>query len=174
MSRANRMFTWAGLGLLILAAGNTMAVEPTKFTDVNGKAQGLNDFVGKGKWTIAMIWASDCHVCNHEAPAYEAFHKKHKDRDAVMLGISLDGPDGLKDARTFVTSHKLSFPNIVGEGEDVAVMFYDMTGVHFAGTPTFLIFDPKGELKVQQIGAVPVEMIEEYLAEQTKAATKKQ
>ena len=38
---------------------------------------------------------------------------------------------------------------------------------------TFLIYSPKGELVVQQIGAVPTELIENFISSQA-AATKTQ
>ncbi len=167
-----RVIKAIGISILALTGPGLFAAEPIRFTSADGKSHLLNEYLGKGKWTIAMIWASDCQICNKEAPNYEAFHNKHKDKDAVMLGISMDGKEGMKDALGFINKHKLTFTNLVGEGEDIGAMFYDMTGVNFAGTPTFLIFDPKGELKVQQIGAVPVEMIEDFLQQQSSPASK--
>lgn len=135
--------------------------------DFDGKPVSIEQYTGKGKWTIAMIWASDCLVCNKEASHYEQFHQQHKNNDAVMLGISIDGQANKKAAIEFVKEHKLHFPNIIGEPQDVADLFYDATGENWVGTPTFLIYSPAGKLTVQQIGAVPVSVIEEFLQQQT-------
>jgi len=44
-------------------------------------------------------------------------------------------------------------------------MYYGMlTGASFRGTPTILIYDPDGELRAAQAGAVPVDVIEAYIA----------
>ena len=47
-----------------------------------------------------------------------------------------------------------------------AAGFYDLTGEHWAGTPSFLIYSPAGRLMVQQIGAVPVSLIEKFIQQQ--------
>ena len=84
-----------------------------------------------------------------------------------MLGISLDGLENKKAAQGFVKEHKLSFPNIIGAPQDVADLFYAATGENWVGTPTFLIYSPSGKLTVQQIGAVPISVIEAFLQQQT-------
>ncbi|MDH5181842.1 MAG: TlpA family protein disulfide reductase [Gammaproteobacteria bacterium] len=138
------------------------------FKDMAGKPAGLDDYTGKGKWLIVMIWASDCHVCNKEAKNYNAFHLKHKDKDATVLGLSMDGQEKLAEAKKFIQQHGLVFPNIIGEPRDVAIRFTNLTGVEWAGTPTILVYSPAGELAVQQAGAVPIDIIEEFLAQQQK------
>ena len=154
------------LGVLLPLSG----LQAKPLLDFSGKPSGIERYTGKGKWTVVMIWASDCLVCNKEASHYDQFYLKHKDRDADMLGISLDGQANKKAAEGFIKEHKLHFPNIIGEPQQVADLFYDATGENWVGTPTFLIYSPTGKLTVQQIGAVPVSMIEDFLQQQ--AATK--
>ncbi|MDH5444051.1 MAG: TlpA family protein disulfide reductase [Gammaproteobacteria bacterium] len=154
---------------LVISIGSVSA---KTMTDFSGKPATIEQYTGKGKWTIVMFWASDCLICNKEARHYDEFHLKHKNKDAIVLGVSMDGQANKKAAEGFIKEHKLNFPNILGEPEDVAVFFYDSTGEHWAGTPTFLIYSPKGELKVQQIGAVPVPLIEEFIQQQTAGQSK--
>jgi peroxiredoxin len=135
-------------------------------TDFDGKPSSIEQYTGQGKWTIVMFWASDCLICNKEARHYDAFHLRHKDRDAFVLGVSLDGQANKKAAVKFIKEHDLHFQNIIGEAEDIAVFFYDSTGEQWAGTPTFLIYSPQGKLTVQQIGAVPVPLLEDFLKQQ--------
>lgn len=137
--------------------------------DMEGKQRQLGDYTGKGQWLIVMIWASDCLVCNKEAANYEAFYQKHRNQDATMLGISVDGMAKVADARHFIQDHKLTFPNLIGELEQVGLMVVDMSGMQWVGTPTFLIFNPAGKLAVADSGAVPVPLIEEYLAKHAKS-----
>jgi len=146
--------------------------------DFKGNTQNLDNFKGKGKWTIVMMWASDCHICNEEAHQYVAFHKKHQNKDAAVLGISLDGENKKDDARGFIKEHAINFPNLIGEPIYVAELYRDLTGDSFLGTPTFLIFSPDGNLRAQQVGAVPTDLIEQFMVseaiviEQEKAAKK--
>jgi peroxiredoxin len=146
--------------LAMLLAGTVQASELSQF---DGKPAAIDDYSGKGKWLVVMIWASDCHVCNAEVENYDLFHNAHKNRDAMVLGISIDGKQGLGEAKKFVSRHMVDFPNLIGEPEVVTQMFTNITGVAWVGTPTFLIYNPGGKLVVQQIGAVPVELIESFI-----------
>lgn len=136
--------------------------------DFDGAPKKLADFTGQGKWLVVMMWANDCHVCNQEAHQYVAFHEKHHKIDAQVLGISLDGERSKNEAKAFIARHKLNFPNIIGEPEEVAGIYEDLTGVNWFGTPTFLIYNPKGELRAQQVGAVPVNLIEDFMKKESK------
>jgi len=138
--------------------------------DMQGEFHVLQEYTGNDKWLVVMLWASDCHVCNQEAHQYEAFHKAHKDKDARMLGVSADGWAGREDAQQFIKRHKVTFPNLIGSPESVAGIFSGLTGADWRGTPTFLIFNPKGELVAQQVGAVPVKLIEDFMVRETQAA----
>jgi len=138
--------------------------------DFNGNPKAISDYSGKGKWLIVMIWASDCHVCNKEAHAYVDFHFVHSDDDAQVLGITIDGQARKAEAQKFIERHKLNFPNLIGEPAVIANLFAQLTGTYFAGTPAFLFYDPKGELRAQQLGAVPTDLIEEFIKQSATAA----
>lgn len=150
--------------MLLIPVSGFAKDELMDFSDV---PMTLDSMTGKGKWSIVMFWAYDCHVCNKEAHQYVDFHKKHKDIDAEVIGISLDGSKHKKDAEAFIARHKLNFHNMIGEPYDVAGIFEDLTGADWIGTPTFLIFNPKGELKAQQVGAVPTDLIEQFMAKES-------
>ena len=136
--------------------------------DFAGKPKSLDSLTGNGKWSIVMFWAYDCHVCNDEAHEYVAFHKKHKNNDAEVIGISLDGSANKKEAENFIRRHKLNFINLIGEPDDVTGVFEDLTGADWIGTPTFLLYNPKGEIRAQQVGAVPVALIESFMLKESK------
>ena len=160
------------LGLLFFSA--PVSAEMKGFEDFNGKPQVLENYIGKGKWLIVMMWASDCHICNREAHQYVDFHLVHSDTDATVLGISLDGASRKKEAEKFIKRHSVDFPNLIAEPEFVESYYGTATGQFFAGTPTFLIYAPDGELKATQAGAVPTSLIEEFIKkESAKKAVKK-
>ncbi len=162
------------LGLLFSSTGlaldeqGKVIISDTVLQDMDGKRKLLSDYTGKGKWTVVMLWASDCHVCNQEASEYDDFHHSHRDRDAVMLGISMDGIEGRRDAMSFIERNDVGFPNLIGDPEAVASLYIGLTGSDWIGTPSFLIFAPDGELKAAQAGAVPVSIINEFIQQNTQ------
>jgi len=123
----------------------------------------VDRYKADGKWLVVMIWASNCPICNQEIDSYVEFHEAHKGDDARVLGISLDGESGKQAARDFVQRHAVSFPSLIGEPVEVAAMYSELTGLSFRGTPTFLVYNPKGELSAQQVGAVPTELIVHHI-----------
>lgn len=156
--------------LALLLMSPFASAEIKGFQDFSGKPQLLENYLGKGKWQVVMIWASDCHICNREAHEYVDFHLVHSDTDATVLGVSVDGESRKKAAEKFISKHSVDFPNLIAEPEFVGNLYKEFTGQYFAGTPSFLIFSPEGELKAAQAGAVPTGLIEEFIK---KNASKK-
>jgi len=153
--------------IVILFLFPFVAFSKEELSDFNGTPKTLESLTGQGKWSVVMFWAHDCHVCNEEAHEYVNFHKRHKNVDAEVIGVSLDGKAKRKQAEKFISRHKLNFTNLIGEPNDVAGVFEDLTGVDWVGTPTFLIYNPKGELRAQQVGAVPVDLIESFMKKES-------
>ena len=158
------------LALILSLAWLLPLAQAQALQDFNGKPREISDYSGKGKWLIVMIWASDCHVCNKEVHNYVDFQFVHADEDAQVLGISIDGKGRKQEAEKFIQRHKVNFPNLIGEPAEVARLFTQLTGAYFAGTPAFLFYDPRGELRAQQLGAVPIEMIEKFIKQPVTAA----
>jgi peroxiredoxin len=145
------------------------AAAPGILKDFQGQFHSLKEYTGQGKWTVVMIWASDCSVCNQEAGQYVKFHAAHAGKDATMLGISLDGAAKQADAEAFIARHHINFPNLIDEPENVAGLYAALTGRTWVGTPTFLVFAPDGELRAAQAGAVPTRVIEDFMAREAAA-----
>jgi peroxiredoxin len=158
-------------GLVVLAIGcvTAQAAGDAPFTDFEGQPRTIESFAGDGKWLVVMIWAHDCHVCNMEAENYAYFHETHKDKNARLLGVSMDGQAKRAEAEAFIERHDLPFPNLIGEPATTMLQFAQLTGSSFRGTPTILLFDPQGTLTAAQAGAVPPESIEKFIARQAAA-----
>lgn len=162
--RAALAFILVGLATLAQAA------DQTAFEDFKGQPRSIESYAGHGKWLVVMIWAHDCSVCNREAAGYAEFHQAHKDKDATMLGLSIDGQAHKADAEAFIRRHQLPFPNLLGEPQ-ISALFYTMqTGNRFAGTPSILIYNRDGRLVAADVGAVPPEVIADFIAKQDSAA----
>jgi len=159
--------------LAVLLSTPVFAGSETVLKDFAGQPSSIEQHAGKGKWLVVVMWASDCHVCDMEMPAYAAFHLKHEKRDAQVLGISMDGEEKKADAEGFLARHKLPFANLIGEPSDLMLYYMMTTGASFVGTPTVLVYAPDGELRAAQAGAVPVKVIEDFIAKETVAAVGK-
>ncbi|MEJ2345988.1 MAG: TlpA disulfide reductase family protein [Gammaproteobacteria bacterium] len=131
--------------------------------DFDGKVRTLDEYAGKGKWLVVMIWASDCGVCNAEVHNYVDFQTFHGDGDATVIGISMDGMANKRAAEAFIKRHAVNFPNLIGAPQDVAALYTRLTGKPFVGTPSFLLYSPAGQLKAGQAGAVPTDVIEDFI-----------
>lgn len=150
----------------ILPYSLTFGFEEPKFIDFEGNTKSIQDFNNPDKWTVLMIWAHNCHICNKEAQSYSFFHEGNE--SAQILGLSIDGLKQKKKAENFIVSHDLSFPNLLGEPEVVMSYYASLTSSRFIGTPTFMLFSPNGKLMAAQAGAVPPEVIDNYIKQNSK------
>lgn len=155
--------------LLFLAPPAPFADSPLFQNLGSGAFETIDNHSQPGKWLIVMIWAHDCEVCEREIGDYQAFHRKHADDDAVVLGITLDGSEWKRQAVNFVARHQLSFENLIAEPETVAAYYQIVTGTRWVGTPSFLIFGPDKALKAKQVGAVATDLVEQFIATNTAA-----
>ena len=136
----------------------TAAADEVDFTltDINGKRVSLSDF--RGKWVIVNYWATWCPPCLEEIPDLVDFHEKHKDKDAVVLGIAYEEVNK-EYLQEFVESHFMSYP----------VMRMDPVPVTelgpVSGLPTTYIISPAGERIARQEGPITGAAIEAYLAQ---------
>ncbi len=130
--------------------------------DFDGNPHHLSEYIGNGKWTVVAIWENDCPICNAEIQTMEFFHLDRKDKDATVLGVSIDGWKGRKLAKDFVERHDLTFPNLLIELDIAQMMKFG--GGMFYGTPTFFIYDPTGKIVARQIGPLPIDALEKFIA----------
>lgn len=167
MSRkSGRYFFAMMLSLLLilpLSASRAAIVSPPLFSTFDNKPAKISDYIVNNKWLLVMIWASDCSICNREAGAYVNFNSRHEKTDVRVLGISIDGQAKKKAAELFIKRHDLNFPNLISEPDSLAGWFEKQTGQNWMGTPTLLLYSPDGKLKVQQIGAIPLTLIEKFI-----------
>ncbi len=155
--------------LLLCAAMTAVKAASPLFQDLKSDAYvTIDDYRAPGKWLVVMIWAHDCQVCEREVDDYQRFHQRHAADDATVLGITLDGEDRKLQALEFVGRHELRFDNLIGEPEVVAGYYQLASGSRWIGTPSFLIFAPDGELMAKQAGAVEVDIVENFIAANTR------
>lgn len=163
----SRFWTAVAAGVCGLMATLALAATPDiPMRDPDGKTRNVNEFIGHGRWTVVVVWAHDCHVCGREIHEMSSFHLAHQDKEAIVLGVSIDGYDQVKEARRFITRHKLPFANLIAEPQQDVMMKFGAG--RFVGTPTYYIFNPQGEIVGQNVGPVTRDEVETFLASPDK------
>jgi len=142
---------------IVLTAVTTASAEPVDFSleSLDGDEIRLSDF--RGRWVLVNYWATWCPPCLEELPELESFYNRHKDRNAVVLGVNMEDI-GLDSLRGFVEEQFLSYPILRG----AAVMSGVLGPV--SGLPTSYLVSPGGEVVAQQMGPVTEEAITTFIA----------
>jgi peroxiredoxin len=150
--------------LTLCLAAVASAQDRPALQDFDGQPRTIESFQGNGKWLVVKFWSHDCHVCNLEAEAYAMFHEAHHDADATVLGVSINGLADKAAAQAYIDRHDLPFPNLIGQDTRETLQLYrQLTGSAFLGTPSILLFDPSGQLRAAQAGAVPTDAIAAFI-----------
>jgi len=123
-------------------------------TDLDGKQRSLSEF--RGKWVVVNYWATWCPPCLDEIPDLVEFHEKHKDHDAVVLGVNYEEVNR-EYLQEFVESHFMTYPVLPMEPVPVTPLGPVM------GLPTTYIISPQGERVDRQEGPITGAAIEAFL-----------
>lgn len=127
---------------------------------LNAERVHLSDYIVEGRWNLVMFWSTDCIPCEEQKPMIEDFHQAHKDSNAVVLGIALDGMEKKPQIDVLIEKHDPGYPNLVVFTDVFHRQFKELTGQDFRATPTYLLFTPDGELAGARAGPVEREFIE--------------
>ncbi|HHJ15390.1 MAG TPA: TlpA family protein disulfide reductase [Gammaproteobacteria bacterium] len=140
--------------------------EPIEYSlpDLDGKQHALADY--KGKWVIVNYWATWCPPCQEEIPDLIDFHERHKDNDAVVLGINFEDIGG-EQLSAFVDSFMITYP--VLRSEPLA----ETPLGPIPGLPTTYIVAPDGSLVARQVGPVTDKQLDDYIARKKQQAAGK-
>lgn len=148
------------VGLLLPASVRAGGVD---VQTLDGRHAGLGEFLAKNKWTLVMVWTTYCEACRKQYPLISEFHDKHKDKDASVLGIALDGFDQASKIKRYQSDHAQNFPSVMADPQQFIDKYQRTTGETFSGTPTYLLYDAKGGLRAYIDGLVSVADIENYI-----------
>lgn len=157
--------TFAALLCMMLLAPLAARAGGVEVQSLDGRHAALGEFLDKGKWTLVMVWTTYCGVCTKQYPVIGEFHARHKDRDAVVLGVSLDGYDQGAKIAAYQASHAQNFPSVMTSPEDFIDKYQRTTGERFNGTPTYLLFDRDQHLSAFIDGPITAADIERYMAD---------
>lgn len=135
-----------------------------KLRDLQGQERHFSEYIGRGHWTILVVWGPRCPPCVEEMPELQNFHDKYKDKRAKVLGVAVDfpsfGPAKRDEVAKFAEDYLINFPLLLGSADS----FTRFGGADLLGVPTTLIYDPKGAIVVRHTGGVTSRMIENFIA----------
>lgn len=103
---------------------------------VEGNDVKLSDF--KGKVLFLNFWATWCPYCRMERPGLQALFDAYKDREFVILSVSID-QSGIDTVKKYVSEHEITFPNLHDHTSEVAGEY----GVR--GVPSTFFINAKGK-----------------------------
>jgi peroxiredoxin Q/BCP len=127
-----------------------------------GSLVNLSDY--RGKWVVLYFYPKDqTPGCTREAHNFQADQLKYDQRNAVILGVSLDSVDSHKK---FCTKEGLNFKLLADQDGTVTRQYGSLTNLvvaKFAARHTFLI-DPEGRIAKTYTSVDPNRHSEEVLA----------
>ena len=95
--------------------------------------------------------------------------KRYKKADLVGISVNGDyGQEGPKMAAQFIKLHKIAFPTLYSSTEEVDAFLNEHSEALF-GTPSVLFFNPKGELKNIEIGAIISQDVIDFIEQEESA-----
>jgi thiol-disulfide isomerase/thioredoxin len=143
---------------LLLTSGFGSAGERVelRLPDLDGNPHDIAQY--RGKWVIVNYWATWCPPCITEIPELVAFHARHADDDAVVIGVNTESID-TQLLRDFAAELEINYP-ILREDPERMSPFSRMFGL-----PTSYIIAPDGTLLKRHNGPVTAEQLEQIIAE---------
>jgi peroxiredoxin len=110
---------------------------------LDSKKIGIRQF--KGKIIFLNFWATWCGPCKEEMPSLEILYQQFKERNFVLLAISVDY-EGLKPVKEFINKHHYTFPVLLDPKCETLDLF------EIKGIPTTFLIDKKGRMVGKAIG----------------------
>jgi peroxiredoxin len=119
---------------------NPATVQPFTAADLDGRSVSTANL--RGKVVIVNFWATWCPPCRKEMPDLEAIYTQFSSQGFVILGISDDEPDKV---RQFVQQHGVTYPVLLDPGSKVNKL------LHIQGIPKTFIYDREGKIVAESI-----------------------
>src|SRR5262249_35842505 len=129
----------------VTAEKDRKAAPDFELKDATGKNVKLSDF--KGKVVLLNFWATWCGPCKIEIPWFIDFQQQYKDRDFVILGVSMDD-DGWKSVKPYIELKKINYRVMIGT-EELSTLYGGVDAL-----PTTFMIDREGRVASRHDGLV--------------------
>jgi len=134
---AQRCGEWLGL-----VSSSRPTLPEVSFIDAQGRPVAMSAL--RGKVVLLTFWTTTCGQCQTEMRWFADFQHAYRDRNLVVLGVSLD-QDGWSRVSPFLQRQPISYDIVIGRRE----IAQPIIG---ASIPTTLIVDRRGRIAVRHIG----------------------
>lgn len=103
----------------------------------------------KGQVVLLNLWATWCAPCRAETPYLQSVYEEHRDRDFVIVGISMDTGDAAADVAMFVEEYDVGY-TILHDPRMAGMELYQVLGL-----PATFLIDREGVLRWMRYGPIP-------------------
>lgn len=130
---------------------------------LDGQHHSLNEYIGKGKWVVVNVWATACPSCRRELFDLASFHDRHREKDAIVVGLTLDLESfGIPDKdylADFASTYLIDYPLLLVSGQ----LASNAIGMPVSTVPTTFFYNPKGEMVYQISGEITTQVLEDII-----------
>lgn len=119
----------------IIAINEKKKAPEFNLDDLGGELRTLKEFLGRV--VFLNFWATWCPPCKEEMPSMEKLYQRFKDRDFVILAVSVDRP-GIKVVKPFIAKGEFTFPILLDPDWKTSLMY------NIRSIPTTYLIDKKG------------------------------
>lgn len=130
---------------------------------LDGRQHALSEYVGKGKWVVVNVWATACPHCRRELFDLASFYDKHHEKDATVIGLTLDLetfeiPDK-KHVSIFAATYLLDYPLLLVSGQ----LASKVIGRTVNTVPATFFYNPEGRLVYEFNGELTIQILEDII-----------
>ena len=131
-----------------------------KYIDTNGTAFTTEQL--QGKVVVVNFWATWCHPCQKEIPAFSKAYTKFKEKGVVFLGVMTDQPSS-SDLLNFQSDYEMTYP-IIRASSDIMLSYN-----YPQALPTTFIYNKSGKQVYSHVGPLDesslTAMLDQYSSE---------
>jgi len=139
-------------------------VNDIQLQSLASKQISLNEVVNDGKYTLVMIWSTDCVACEEQKPMIQTFHTDYNETKANVVGIANDGMQLLDKINKLIRKNSPTYPNFVASPKTFFSEFEIATGRKFRATPTYIMFGPDGDILGVAVGKISRESLDKMVS----------
>ncbi|MBX2879280.1 MAG: TlpA family protein disulfide reductase [Granulosicoccus sp.] len=153
------------IALLTLSSSASALDGDIRLSSLQNQSASLNEVVDNGKFTLVMIWATDCVPCEAQKPMIQQFHDAYHESTATVVGIANDGMGMANEIQVLIDRHEPTYPNYVAAPETFFSDYELTTGKKFRATPTYIMFNPDNELMGVAVGPISREKLDQIVSD---------
>lgn len=140
----------------------------------------LNHDENSNQWFLVKLWSVDCGICRAQVPVVSKLHddglvNSTPSEEGLegyrlsVLGVAIDSKSRNTEVVRYLKKSQPSYPNVIADGGVIALWFGTLTQETFRGTPTYLLFDPDGELAAIQTSILKPDSLDKFISRYSKS-----